>query len=153
MAREVGRDLWVCTLSQRVFLQAQTLYPFLLLTAFGIAFAIHSVIASRHQDNVEPPLVLGPGGKPLPVTRIKAERSRISNATIPDVSHRAYLAFRIGTAGVTITFAYHLGYLIRQCVLADWEDLDRFCNEPLLVCSFHGLAVRCWDRTSQGKVC
>lgn len=140
MAREVGRDLWGCTMSQLVFLQAQVLYPFLLLTAFGIVFAIHSVIASRHQEDVEKPSVTGPGGKPLPVTRIKVERPRFINPTIPEFSHKSHVAFRVGSAAIVLTFLCHVGHIVIQCVRTEWADIGRFCNDELLVRSPNGNA-------------
>lgn len=141
MDREVGWGLWGCTMAQLVFLQAQVLYPFLLLSAFGVVFAVHSVIASQHQEDVEKPSVTGPGGKPLPVTRIKVERSRISNATVPEFSQKSSIAFRIGTVSVVLTFAYHVGHVLIQCIRADWKDIGRFCNDELLVSSPRGNAV------------
>lgn len=144
MASEVGRDLRGCTMPQLVFLQAQVLYPFLLLLAFGVVFAVHSVIASRHQEDVEKPSVTGPGGKPLPVTRIKLERSRILHTTTTEFSQKSYAAFRIGAAAVVLTFMYHAVHILMQCVHAEWTDIGRFCNEELLVSAPHDNAIGNW---------
>lgn len=141
MAREVGWGLVGVTMAQLVFLQAQVLYPFLLLLAFGVVFAVHSVIASQHQEDVEKPSVTGPGGKPLPVTRIKVERSRIRNTTVHEFSQKSSITFRVGTAAIVLTFLYHGVHVAVQCARAKWEDVGRFCNDELLVSSSQGDAV------------
>lgn len=118
------------------FLQAQVLYPFLLLLSFGIVFAVHSVYASQHQEDVEQPKVTGPGGKPLPVTRIKVERSRARAPARQDFSHNASIYFKTGTAIVVLTFMVHGLHVLRQCMQASWADAERFTNDELNVSAF-----------------
>lgn len=116
------------------FLEAQVLYPFLLLLSFGIVFAVHSVYASQHQEDVEQPKVTGPGGKPLPVTRIKVERSRArASSTRQEVSHNASIYFKTGTAIIVLSFMVHGLHILRQCMQASWAAAERFTNDELNV--------------------
>lgn len=133
--REVGWGSSGLAIAQAVFVQAEVLYPFILLLSFGVVFAVHSVYASQHQEDVEQPTVTGPGGKPLPVTRIKVEQSRARSAATQDFSRTASLCFKTGTATLALTFAVQGLHVIRQCVQAGWEDTERFCNDELLVSS------------------
>lgn len=133
MGLEVGWDQRACTISQLVFSQAQLLYPFLLLVAYGVVFAVHSVYSSRHQEDVEAPSVTGPGGKPLPVTRKKAEASEIMDIAYHEFSPKSYNVFRLGNAAIVLTFFYHSGHLLVQCAQAGWVNMDKFYNDELLV--------------------
>lgn len=135
MAREVSWGLSGCTMALYVFVNAQVLYPFILLLAFGVVFAVHSVIASQHQEDVEKPSVTGPGGKPLPVTRIKVEKSRISSSTAQDFSQFSSFCFKSGTAAVVLTFIMHGVHILVQCAQAEWVDIGRFCDDELIVSS------------------
>lgn len=140
--REVAWGPSGFAIAQMIFVQAQVLYPFILLLSFGVVFAVHSVYASQHQEDVEQPTVTGPGGKPLPVTRIKVERSRARSATAQEFSRTASLCFKTGTATLALTFAAHGLHVIRQCVQAGWSDTDQFCTDELIVSSF--LVRRPW---------
>lgn len=135
MARGVAWDLSSYTAAEVLFFDAEAIYPFLLLLSYGIIFAAHSVIASQRQEDVEQPSVLGPGGKPLPVTRIKVEGSATRNAVAGEFSRLSYLFFRAGTTVVMLTFVANAADIIHQCVHASWEDIQRFCNDELLVSS------------------
>lgn len=135
MAREVGWGRSGYHIAELVFTQAQVLYPFLLLLSFGVAFAVHSVYASQHQEDVEQPTVTGPGGKPLPVTRIKVEKSRARNASAQEFSRTASLSFKTGTAILVFTFIAHGVHIIHQCVQAGWLGIERFSNDELIVSS------------------
>lgn len=134
MAREVD---WGQTAFSAVtvafFVQAEVLYPFLLLLSFGVVFAVHSVYASQHQEDVEQPTVTGPGGKPLPVTRIKVERSRPRVSTIHDFSHSSSVCFKTGTATIVLTFMLQGLHVLRQCMRAKWADAETFTNDELTV--------------------
>lgn len=133
--REVAWGASGFAIAQTIFVQAQVLYPFILLLSFGVVFAVHSVYASQHQEDVEQPTVTGPGGKPLPVTRIKVEKSRARNSTPEEFSRTASLCFKTGTATVALTFAAHGLYIIHQCVQARWSDTARYSTDELIVSS------------------
>ncbi|KAF3770409.1 hypothetical protein M406DRAFT_344161 [Cryphonectria parasitica EP155] len=139
MAREVGWGRSGFAIAQALLLQAQVLYPFFLLLAFGVIFAVHSVIASRRQEDIEPPTATGPGGKPLPVTRIKVEKSEALDAAATDFSPRASLCFKAGTAVVVLTFVAHVAHIVLQCIQAGWSKTDRFSNDELLVYNLGGI--------------
>lgn len=136
MAREVDWGRSDSTIAEQLLLQAQVLYPFILLLAFGVVFAVHSVIASRRQEDIEKPTVTGPGGKPLPVTRIKVEKSHIRYAAAHEFSPRSSFCFKAGTAVIVLTFAWHGVHIVLQCVKTAWVDTARFCSDELLVSSF-----------------
>lgn len=131
--REVAWGAPGLAIAQMVFVQAQVLYPFILLVSFGVIFAVHSVYASQHQEDVEQPTVTGPGGKPLPVTRIKVEKSRARSAAAHEFSRTASLCFKTGTATLALTFAAHGLHVVRQCLQAGWVDTGRFCTDELIV--------------------
>ncbi|ROV88597.1 hypothetical protein VSDG_09143 [Cytospora chrysosperma] len=133
MAREVARRLSGHTAAEVWFLEAETVYPFLLLLSYGVIFAVHSVIASRAQEDVEKPSVTGPGGKPLPVTRIKVEKSATRNTIVREFSRLSRLFFKAGTTAVIVTFVANAAHIIHQSVGARWEDIQRYCNDELLV--------------------
>lgn len=138
MAREVGWGPSGYAIAEMVFRQAQVLYPFLLILSFGVVFAVHSVYASQHQEDVEQPTVTGPGGKPLPVTRIKVEKSRGRNAMPHEFSRTASFCFKAGTATLVFTFIAHGLHVVRQCVEARFTDIERFSNDELIVSSSPG---------------
>ncbi|PSR94654.1 hypothetical protein BD289DRAFT_363207 [Coniella lustricola] len=133
MARELGREPLGPAISHAILLQAEVLYPFLLLLALGVVFAAHSVVASRQQEDIETPTATGPGGKPLPVTRIKVEKPHARSATAPAFSPSCAFCFKAGTAFIVLTFVAHLVHVILQCVQSSWSDTGRFCNDELLV--------------------
>jgi hypothetical protein len=135
MAREVARRLSGHTAAEVWFLEAETVYPFLLLLSYGVIFAVHSVIASRAQEDVEKPSVTGPGGKPLPVTRIKVEKSATRNTVVREFSRLSRLFFKAGTTAVIVTFVANAAHIIHQSVGAHWVDIQRYCNDELLVSS------------------
>lgn len=145
MAREVdwGQTAF-SAVTEAFFLQAQVLYPFLLLLSFGVVFAVHSVYASQHQEDVEQPTATGPGGKPLPVTRIKVERSRARVSTIHDFSHNSSVYFKTGTAIIVLTFMVHGLHVLRQCMQAEWADAERFTNDQLTVSVFPTKRMHSW---------
>lgn len=136
MAREVALGHSGLTVAEHVLVQTEVVYPFLLLLSYGITFAVHSIIASRRQEDVEKPSVLGPGGKPLPLTRIKVEKSAPRNAVPQEFSKISHLCFKTGTAAVVLTFVAHATHVILQCITAQWEDVQQYCNDELLVSSF-----------------
>ncbi|KAJ0116476.1 hypothetical protein J7T55_007456 [Diaporthe amygdali] len=133
MAREVALGHSGLTVAEHVLVQTEVVYPFLLLLSYGITFAVHSIIASRRQEDVEKPSVLGPGGKPLPLTRIKVEKSAPRNAVPQEFSKISHLCFKTGTAAVVLTFVAHATHVILQCITAQWEDVQQYCNDELLV--------------------
>lgn len=123
------------TVAERSLVRAEVAYPFLLLLSYGIAFALHSVIASRRQEDVEKPSVTGPGGKPLPLTRIKVEKSGSRTTPSQEFSRISNLSFKAGTAAVVLTFLAHVVHVVLQCIAAQWEDVQQYCNDELLVSS------------------
>ncbi|KUI61911.1 Heavy metal tolerance protein [Cytospora mali] len=133
MAREVAWRLSGYTAAEVLFLDAEVIYPFLLLLSYGIIFAVHSVIASQGQEDVEKPSVTGPGGKPLPVTRIKVEKSAARNTVVREFSRLSHLFFKAGTTAVILTFVANALHIIHQCARARWENIQRYCNDELLV--------------------
>lgn len=135
MAREVAWDISTYTAAELLFFHVEAIYPFLLLLSYGIIFAAHSVIASQTQEDVEQPSVLGPGGKPLPVTRIKVEKSATRNTVVGEFSKLSHFFFKAGTTAIVLTFVANAADIIHQCVTASWEDIQRFCNDELLVSS------------------
>lgn len=60
--------------TQLVLRNAQLLYPVVLLLAFILSAAVHTVVTSRTEEELVAPTVKGPGGKPLPVTKRKREQ-------------------------------------------------------------------------------
>jgi ATP-binding cassette, subfamily B, vacuolar membrane transporter HMT1/ACLQ len=135
MAREVALGHSGYTGAEHVLVQAQVAYPFLLLLSYGIAFALHTVISSRRQEDVEKPSVTGPGGKPLPLTRIKVEKPVTRSTVSQEFSRFSHLCFRAATGAVALTFLAHALHIILQCVAAHWEDVQQYCNDELLVSS------------------
>ncbi|CAN8096835.1 unnamed protein product [Discula destructiva] len=134
MAREVDWGQAASpAMAQWLFSQAQVLYPFLLLLSYGVVFAVHSVYASQHQEDVEQPKVTGPGGKPLPVTRIKLEKPRAPPSTVHEFSQHALYCFKTGIAIIVLSMMAHALHVVHQCMQAKWVDIDRFTNDQLTV--------------------
>lgn len=136
MAREVGLGHSGYTAAEHVLVRAEVAYPFLLLLFYGVIFALHSVITSRRQEDVEKPSVLGPGGKPLPLTRIQIEKPAPRNAVVQEFSGVSHLCFKTGTAAVVLTYVAHAAHVVLQCIAAQWEDVQQYCNDELLVSCF-----------------
>lgn len=134
MAQEVdwGQTAFMAV-AEGLFSNAQVLYPFLLLLSFGVVFAAHSVYASRHQEDVEQPTVTGPGGKPLPVTRIKVERPRAPESTAHVFSQQSLYCFKTATAIVMLSMMLHGLHVLHQCMQAKWRNIDAFANDQLTV--------------------
>lgn len=135
MAPEVAWGRSGYTAAELLFLDAEVIYPFLLLLSYGIVFAAQSVIASQSQEDVEIPLATGPGGRPLPVTRIRAEKSATRNTVVREFSGFSHLCFKAGTIAVILTFVANAAHILHQCVGASWADIQRYCNDELLVSS------------------
>lgn len=133
MAQVVAWDRPDYGLMDLVLKQAEVVYPFFLMASFGFAFAAHSVYASRHQEDIEQPTVTGPGGKPLPVTRIRTERSRRRHQPIHEFSRTAVTCFQACTVAIVLTFISHGVHIILQCVHAKWVNPERFCSDDVLV--------------------
>lgn len=150
MARVVdwGQTAYMAV-AEGLFSNAQVLYPFLLLLTFGIVFAAHSVYASRHQEDIEQPTVTGPGGKPLPVTRIKVEKPRVPVSTAHEFSQQSLYCFKTGTAIVVLTMMAHGLHVIHQCMQAKWVNIDAFSNDQLTVSSGLGSTKHMHVRRSQ----
>jgi hypothetical protein len=60
--------------AQSVLQTAQLLYPVILLLSFVISAAVHTIVTSKTEEELDVPTVKGPGGKPLPVTKRKREQ-------------------------------------------------------------------------------
>jgi ATP-binding cassette, subfamily B, vacuolar membrane transporter HMT1/ACLQ len=90
---------------ESVYFSAQVLYPVILLVAFIVSGAVHSVVTARSEEELVVPTATGPGGKPLPVT--KRKREQLDEPRAPDAHDGGSFArgaFRYATAAVVLTF-------------------------------------------------
>ncbi|KAK4218038.1 heavy metal tolerance protein [Rhypophila decipiens] len=89
--------------AETIFLRAQILYPVILLVAFVLSAAVHSILTSRSEEELDVPTVTGPGGKPLPVTKRKREQEEPRDLD-SDGQSTGLVAFKHLAAVVVLTF-------------------------------------------------
>ncbi|KAK4194746.1 hypothetical protein QBC40DRAFT_28888 [Triangularia verruculosa] len=104
---EHGQEYYLKTFAQVVYERAQETYPAVLLLAFIISAAIHSIAKSRTEEELLVPTATGPGGKPLPITKRKREHRDQGSmySTDGDSSGIAIQVFRYLTGALILTFA------------------------------------------------
>jgi hypothetical protein len=86
----------------------QFIYAPVLLTTFIAIAVIHSIRSSKASEDIVSPVVRGPGGKPLPVT--KKRKDRLSSAyRLPDIGPIAKQVFRYLSGFLLITFIVNGG--------------------------------------------
>ncbi|KAI6092465.1 hypothetical protein F4821DRAFT_266989 [Hypoxylon rubiginosum] len=118
---------------ERVRDVTQYLYPDLLLLAFIVIGATHSVYTAMRKEDVVAPTVRGPGGKPLPVTkRRRDEDDALDNQEFSSCTRRF---FQYSMMLTTLTF-FGAGAAIAARALihrsADGEH-GWWCGEPKTV--------------------
>jgi ATP-binding cassette, subfamily B, vacuolar membrane transporter HMT1/ACLQ len=86
--------------SFRNFLQYA--YPAVLLFAFIVVGATDSILAALRQEDVVVPTIKGPGGKPLPVTKLKREAEEEEDEEPYSPASRGF--FRCCMMAATFTF-------------------------------------------------
>lgn len=122
---------------ERVRDVTQYLYPDLLLLAFIVIGATHSVYTAMRKEDVVAPTVRGPGGKPLPVTkRRRDEDDALDNQEFSSCTRRF---FQYSMMLTTLTF-FGAGAAIAARALihrsADGEH-GWWCGEPKTVSQFN----------------
>lgn len=78
-------------------------YPAILLVAFMVSAATHSIMTAKSEEELYPPQppVTGPGGKPLPVTRSKRASQPAFQVHIGTWTRRVFEAIAVA---VVLTF-------------------------------------------------
>ncbi|KAI1777704.1 hypothetical protein F4818DRAFT_322626 [Hypoxylon cercidicola] len=119
--------------AERVRDVTQYLYPDLLLLAFIVIGATHSVYTAMRKEDVVVPTVKGPGGKPLPVTKRRRDEDDASESQEFSLSARRF--FQYSMMLTTLTF-FGAGAAIATRALvhrsADGEH-GWWCGEPKTV--------------------
>ncbi|KAI2471632.1 hypothetical protein F4781DRAFT_429111 [Annulohypoxylon bovei var. microspora] len=119
--------------AERVRDVTQYLYPDLLLLAFIVIGATHSVYLALRKDDVVAPTATGPGGKPLPVTK---RRRSDDDATDPDdFSPHARRFFQCSMILATLTFFGIGGAIAARALIHRSADGQHgwWCGEPKTV--------------------
>ncbi|KAI2626509.1 hypothetical protein GGR54DRAFT_473782 [Hypoxylon sp. NC1633] len=111
----------------------QYLYPDLLLLAFIVIGATHSVYTAMRKEDVVVPTVRGPGGKPLPVT--KRRRSDDDASDSAEFSPLARTFFQYSMVIVTLTFLAAGGAIAARALIHRSADGEHgwWCGEPKTV--------------------
>jgi hypothetical protein len=78
-------------------------YPWVLLLIFLAAFVTNSVLTAESSTDIDEPVVLGPGGKPLPRSAKKLKEAK-EKKKLKDFSPYRKLLFAWLSAGVIVTF-------------------------------------------------
>ncbi|KAK0630595.1 hypothetical protein B0T17DRAFT_590058 [Bombardia bombarda] len=120
------------TTAEIVYDYAQLCYPAVLLLAFIISAAVHSILTSRTEEELVVPTARGPGGKPLPITKRKREHHEEPQVGL-DVggSGLATAAFQYITAALVLSF-FANGAAISAHALQE-RDVGWWCMEQRTV--------------------
>ncbi|OTB07167.1 hypothetical protein M426DRAFT_8895 [Hypoxylon sp. CI-4A] len=119
--------------SERVRDVTQYLYPDLLLLAFIVIGATHSVYTAMRKEDVVVPTVKGPGGKPLPVTKRRRSDDDLSDPD--DFSPNARRFFQTSMMLATLTFFGAGGAIAARALIHRSADGEHgwWCGEPKTV--------------------
>ncbi|KAK0711312.1 hypothetical protein B0H67DRAFT_284496 [Lasiosphaeris hirsuta] len=89
--------------AETVYLRAQLIYPIVLLVAFTVSSAVHTILISKTDEERVTSSVRGPGGKPLPVTKRKREEE-LQEGDHCTGSSVALRVFQYATAALILSF-------------------------------------------------
>ncbi|KAK4170777.1 hypothetical protein QBC36DRAFT_295980, partial [Triangularia setosa] len=103
---EHGQE-YVKTSAQVIYETTQQCYPVVLLLAFIISAAVHSIAKSRTEEELLIPTATGPGGKPLPITKRKREHREQGSIYSTDgcTGGNTIQVFRYLTGVLVLSFA------------------------------------------------
>jgi hypothetical protein len=80
-------------------------YPLVLFVVFSVAFVANSVLSAEPSSESKEPVLLGPGGKPLPRSAArKSKEERDKKKKLKDFSRGRKLLFLYLSAGLLATF-------------------------------------------------
>ncbi|KAI5864620.1 hypothetical protein GGS23DRAFT_595339 [Durotheca rogersii] len=119
--------------AERVRSITQYLYPDLLLLVFILVGATHSVYTAMRKEDVVVPTVTGPGGKPLPVTKLRRSDDDASEAEEFNPHSRRFFQYSMIVA--TSTFVAAGAAIATRALIhrsADGGD-GWWCGEPKTV--------------------
>jgi hypothetical protein len=91
-------------LAQSILQTAQLLYPVVLLLAFILSAAVHSIVSSNTEEELVVPTATGPGGKPLPVTKRKRGQTVSSHTDSVGRTGCSKTVVQYLTAAVVLSF-------------------------------------------------
>ena len=134
---EDGRGLQP-SLAETVFRNSQLCYPVILLFAFIISAAIHSIVTSQTEEEVVAPTVTGPGGKPLPFTKRRREHHDTQARFVHNGSV-AKTVFQYLSAGLVLSFIANGAAISLRALSArgvKGEVGDWWCDEQRIVSLF-----------------
>ncbi|KAK4171580.1 ABC transporter type 1, transmembrane domain-containing protein, partial [Triangularia setosa] len=103
---EHGQE-YVKTSAQVIYETTQQCYPVVLLLAFIISAAVHSIAKSRTEEELLIPTATGPGGKPLPITKRRREHREQGSIYSTDgcTGGNTIQVFRYLTGVLVLSFA------------------------------------------------
>ncbi|KAI0180278.1 hypothetical protein GGR52DRAFT_569026 [Hypoxylon sp. FL1284] len=121
------------SLAERVRDITQYLYPDLLLLAFIVIGATHSVYTAMRKEDVVMPVVKGPGGKPLPVTKRRRDEDDALEPQEFSLSARRF--FQYSMMLTTLTFFGAGGAIAARALIHRSADGEHgwWCGEPKTV--------------------
>ncbi|EXJ87131.1 hypothetical protein A1O3_04089 [Capronia epimyces CBS 606.96] len=109
-------DLSAIQASLRVLNVAKLAYPAIVLIIFLVAFITYGIkTAPNDRDKVQIHPMRGPGGRPLPIRRKSANQVKEA-AACKDLSPSTKTFFKVGQAGVILTFLANAGLLLFQTI-------------------------------------
>jgi hypothetical protein len=104
------------TPTERALSLAEIWYPAILLMAFIVSAAVHSVMTARTDEELVKPTALGPGGKPLPLSKRKKPSKRHRLVMDIQLSTPVRRVFQYLHAAVALTFAVDLFNVTRHAL-------------------------------------
>lgn len=127
------------SLAEVIFRNSQLCYPVVLLFAFIISAAIHSIVTSKTEEEVVAPAVKGPGGKPLPFTKKRREH-RDTQGPFVHSGSVAKTVFQYLSAGLVLSFVANGAAIALRALSArgvKGEVGDWWCDEQRIVSLSH----------------
>lgn len=121
--------------AERVRDLTQYLYPDLLLLAFIVIGATHSVYTAVRKDDIVAPTIKGPGGKPLPVTKKRREDEDDEAPEPEGFTPMARRFFQYSMIIATLTFFAAGGAIAARALIHRDANGDHgwWCGEPKTV--------------------
>ncbi|KAJ4307329.1 ATP-binding cassette-type vacuolar membrane transporter Hmt1 [Collariella sp. IMI 366227] len=134
---EKGDPVLSFSTAETVLQKAQLLYPVVLLLAFIVSGAVHTITTSRADKDLVVPTAKGPDGKPLPVTR----RKRKQEASVADDNANAnggfaWTTFLHLTGSVALSFVANSAAIAFHVIAsrkAFGDDKTWWCGEERIV--------------------
>lgn len=106
------------SLSSLILWGTEYIYTLVLLVTFIAGAAWYSIVNARKEEDTVQPLVKGPGGKPLPLTKRK-KRDNGERKIGPHFGRVAKNVFRTLAAGVCLTYVASSAFILYHAFVVE----------------------------------